>query len=257
MARTRLLSPGFFLNEALCDLHPLTRILFQGLWVLADREGRLKDRPRRIKHEVLPYDDHDADRALYDLGCAGFVTRYSVNGENYIQINNFQKYQKPHQREAESSIPAPDAVGSVRHDLGSAQPGKGNVEPSPRCSVSVSVSDPVSVSDRDEQRPALARAKPRTAGGSGKNFGRVFLHRWQIDQLIDRLGELSDTFLLDEWVDGLNEKLAGKALPRDIWPWVQDEFQAEITRRSLPTAKAANGVDLELVKSLIERDGRP
>jgi len=34
----------------------LARLLYPGLWMLADREGRLEDRPLRIKAEILPYD---------------------------------------------------------------------------------------------------------------------------------------------------------------------------------------------------------
>src|SRR5262245_4448792 len=61
MARARLLKPGFFTNEDLVELPPAARLLFAGLWTLADREGRLEDRPKRIKLAVLPYDDVDVD----------------------------------------------------------------------------------------------------------------------------------------------------------------------------------------------------
>ena len=53
MARTRSIKPSFFDNEILGDLPPLTRLLFIGLWGIADREGRLEDRPKRIKKELL------------------------------------------------------------------------------------------------------------------------------------------------------------------------------------------------------------
>ena len=43
--RTRLLKPGFFMNEELARLPVRARLLFAGLWCLADREGRLEDRP--------------------------------------------------------------------------------------------------------------------------------------------------------------------------------------------------------------------
>jgi hypothetical protein len=36
-----------------------------------------------------------------------FINRYSVGGINYIQIVNWNKHQKPHHTEKESSIPAP------------------------------------------------------------------------------------------------------------------------------------------------------
>ena len=53
MARARNIKPGFFDNETLGELPALTRLLFIGLWCLADREGRLQDRPKRIKKELL------------------------------------------------------------------------------------------------------------------------------------------------------------------------------------------------------------
>lgn len=53
MARSRNIKPGLFKNEVLGVADPIYTILFQGLWVLADREGRLEDRPMRIKAETL------------------------------------------------------------------------------------------------------------------------------------------------------------------------------------------------------------
>ena len=67
MSRLRTLKPGFFLDDELADCPPLTRLLFAGLWVIADREGRLEDRPKRIKTETLPYDDCDVDAMLDEL----------------------------------------------------------------------------------------------------------------------------------------------------------------------------------------------
>ncbi len=57
MARTRQISPKFFKHEDLCALSPLHRLLFEGMWCEADREGRLEDRPRRLKAEILPFDN--------------------------------------------------------------------------------------------------------------------------------------------------------------------------------------------------------
>ncbi|MBK7082330.1 MAG: hypothetical protein IPH55_16930 [Betaproteobacteria bacterium] len=108
MARARNLKPSFFTNDKLAELDPLGRLLFAGLWTIADREGRLEDRPKRIKAEILPYDDADADRLLLDLQAAGFIMRYSVNGGRFIQVLAFTKHQNPHVREGPSTIPAPD-----------------------------------------------------------------------------------------------------------------------------------------------------
>lgn len=108
MARARNIKPAFFMNDDLADISPLGRLLFIGLWTIADREGRLEDRPRRIKAEVLPYDDCDVDSLLDDLQEHDFIIRYEVDGERYVQVTNFVKHQNPHVRETESTIPAPD-----------------------------------------------------------------------------------------------------------------------------------------------------
>ncbi|MEG1562118.1 MAG: hypothetical protein RR365_00495 [Bacteroides sp.] len=109
--RTRSIKPGFFNNDILGDLPPLTRLLFIGLWCLADREGRLEDRPKRIKKELLGYDDvnsDDVDEMLQELHKADFILRYEVQGERYIQVINFTKHQNPHVKEKGSEIPAPE-----------------------------------------------------------------------------------------------------------------------------------------------------
>lgn len=107
MARSRNIKPGFFGNEYLAELNPMARLLFAGLWCLADREGRLEDRPKRIKAETLAYDDCDVDKMLDDLMNAEeqFIVRYEVEGNKYIQISNFKKHQNPHKSEKLSVIP--------------------------------------------------------------------------------------------------------------------------------------------------------
>jgi len=111
MARARNIKPGFFLNEELAECEPLARLLFAGLWCIADREGRLEDRPKRIKAEILPYDDCDVDKLLNQLAKQGFIIRYEVDDKRYIQISNFLKHQNPHIKEAASTIPPPPEVG--------------------------------------------------------------------------------------------------------------------------------------------------
>lgn len=107
MARARNIKPGFFTNEDLAEIHPLGRLLFAGLWTLADREGRLEDRPKRIKAAVLPYDDYDIEELLTELSARGFILRYQVDERGYIWIPCFGKHQNPHHREGASLLPEP------------------------------------------------------------------------------------------------------------------------------------------------------
>lgn len=108
MARARNIKPGLFRNEILGIADPLYTILFEGLWVLADREGRLEDRPLRIKADIFPYRDGLSMDSMLDwLAVNGFIVRYEVSGAKYIEILNFKKHQNPHKNETESEIPAP------------------------------------------------------------------------------------------------------------------------------------------------------
>ncbi|UXE40641.1 hypothetical protein [Raoultella ornithinolytica] len=107
MARSRNIKPGFFTNDELAECHPLGRLLFAGLWTIADKEGRLDDRQKKIKAMLLPFDEADCDALLQQLNDHKFIIRYRVNGECYIQISNWKKHQNPHCKEAASEIPAP------------------------------------------------------------------------------------------------------------------------------------------------------
>jgi len=107
MARSRNIKPGFFTNDELAECSPYARLLFAGLWTIADKEGRLDDRPKKVKAMVLPFDDVDCNDLLQQLHSHKFINRYQVKDEQFIQINNWKKHQNPHCKEAASEIPEP------------------------------------------------------------------------------------------------------------------------------------------------------
>jgi hypothetical protein len=107
MMRARNIKPGFFKNDVLAECDALARILFEGLWCLADREGRLEFHPKRIKAEILPYDDCDIIKLIEQLRERGFITVYTFDNEFYLDIPTFTRHQNCHIKEAESTIPAP------------------------------------------------------------------------------------------------------------------------------------------------------
>lgn len=106
MPRIRSVKPGFFKNEVLCELSPWHRLAFEGLWMCADREGRMEDRPKRLKAEIFPYDDLDLDAIIWDLTAAGFVIRYERDGVRLIWVPTFRDHQHPRQDEADSVLPS-------------------------------------------------------------------------------------------------------------------------------------------------------
>lgn len=107
MARARNIKPGFFKNPELVELPFATRLLYIGLWTLADRDGYLEDRPKRIRMEIFPADDVDVEQGLSDLAKHGFIYRYTVDGNGYLHISKFLEHQHPHHAEKPSSIPRP------------------------------------------------------------------------------------------------------------------------------------------------------
>ena len=105
--RSRTIKPSFWDNEQLAECQPLSRLLFIGLWGIADRDGRLEDRPSRIKKILLAWDDCNVEMLLLELVERGFIIRYEVGGQKLIQVTNFVKHQRPHPREESQCLPAP------------------------------------------------------------------------------------------------------------------------------------------------------
>lgn len=108
MARIRTIKPQFFKNEGLAELPMVCRVLYIGIWTQADREGRLEDRPKRLKAEIFPYDNVNVDELLSKLQSAGFIVRYEFGDLKLIYVNNFLKHQCPNQKEPKSELPAPE-----------------------------------------------------------------------------------------------------------------------------------------------------
>lgn len=104
--RARNIKPGFFSNELLGTYDPIISLMFAGLWCLADKDGRMEDRPLRIKAELFPYRDGlDVNGYLTVLERDGFISRYEAGGIRYIQVENFAKHQTPHHTERPKGYP--------------------------------------------------------------------------------------------------------------------------------------------------------
>ena len=127
MARIRTVKPELFKNEQLAELPVSARLLFIGLFCLADKEGRLEDRPKRIKAEVFPYDNVDINDQLTRLQSAGFIKRYEVGEMKVIQVVNFTKHQRITGSEAltVSHLPEQGNTGETLWQQQGLQEGKG------------------------------------------------------------------------------------------------------------------------------------
>jgi hypothetical protein len=108
--RIRTIRPEFWESPQVGALCTSARLTFIGLWNLADREGRLKDRPEHIAIKLFPYDRLKPcrlDAWLGELARAGLIVRYQRGGEAYLAIPTWRRHQRPHPHEAPSEIPPP------------------------------------------------------------------------------------------------------------------------------------------------------
>lgn len=121
--RIRTIKPEFWSHEDIADLAPICRLLFIGLWSMADRRGRLEDRPRRIKASVLPYDEADIDDLLNQLHAAGFIIRYTLNELELIQVVGFEKHQRINGKEAETESEYPEHTPGSEREAPGKHPG--------------------------------------------------------------------------------------------------------------------------------------
>lgn len=133
MARIRSVKPEFWADE---DLAAQTsrdaRLLYIGLWNLADEHGRLRGDPRFLKGQVFAYDDDlspaDVERLVDELVAAGKVQRYRSGSSTYLFLPNLAKHQRLEAAKVESRLPGPPdpdepaPMATVRADLSARDP---------------------------------------------------------------------------------------------------------------------------------------
>jgi hypothetical protein len=130
MARTRSIKPSFFKNEYLAECEPMARLLFIGLWTLADSQGRMEFRPLRIKAELFPYENCDILGLLKQLADKGFVRAYESGDVRVLEIPTFGDHQRCHPDERDEGLPPPDeSAETIVFPERNAKPGNPTLEP--------------------------------------------------------------------------------------------------------------------------------
>lgn len=103
--RARNIKPGFFKNEELGDLKYEERLLFIGLWCLADREGFFEKRPKKMVVEIFPY-DRNIDTEKLNKMLNNLMSKHLITcNDIYGFIPQFLEHQNPHPHEAKSTVP--------------------------------------------------------------------------------------------------------------------------------------------------------
>jgi len=217
--RIRYLKPEFFKDEHIKDLPFEVRLFYQGLWIMADRSGRLEDRPERLKAEIMPYDKIDVNKLLDLLAkpkndtYRPFIIRYKVDGEKYIQIIKWDKHQKPHHTEKPSSIPPAPPLNTKENGNG-------------KCS-----------SPELEERNSIATVRERLKNGiTPKTLFLEFVYL--TDQEYKKLIELYGIERIKDLIDRLNNYVGSTGKKYNshyhtILNWIRRDNPAPLPKRRI------------------------
>lgn len=107
MPRIRTIKPEFWVDEKIVQLPYDVRLLFIGLWNLADDAGRLKYRPDKLKYQLFPADKINLIPCIELLADKDLITIYydTEEDDEFIQILKFNEHQKI-SHPTESRIPS-------------------------------------------------------------------------------------------------------------------------------------------------------
>jgi hypothetical protein len=157
VARIRTIKPSFFKSRTIASLPLRARLTFQGLWCMADDEGRLVYDPRLVKADVWPLDDdvtaEDINADIDALTESAVIVRYTL-GEGskqreYLAISGWKEHQKIN-RPSVSVIPAPDGTVSAGQ--------------TPFTEEAVSAPETLAVGKKRNKERKGVKATPRTRG---------------------------------------------------------------------------------------------
>lgn len=116
MPRMRSMKPEYWKDQDLVEELPGprgrdARLLYPGLWCLADEFGRLRGDARFIKGELFPYDDDltpDVIDLLIDmLASTGRVIRYGYGKSRYLYLPKLAGHQRLEPQKTPSRLPPP------------------------------------------------------------------------------------------------------------------------------------------------------
>ena len=97
MARIRTIKPEFWTDEKIGILKRDERLLFIGMWNLADDQGVVKSNPAYLKGQLFSYDEDlriaSMNNWLSSLMKAQLIIPFTFNGEGYYLIRSFNEHQ--------------------------------------------------------------------------------------------------------------------------------------------------------------------
>jgi hypothetical protein len=113
----RMVNSELFKNVELGECEPLTRLLYIGMIVNADDEGRMRAHPKYLRSAIFPF-DHMNDRQIIEmrnsLAKKNLIVIYESDGSEYVNHPKWEKWQILRKdRMKQSSCPSPRAQTST------------------------------------------------------------------------------------------------------------------------------------------------
>ena len=111
--KKRNFNPELFSDDKLGECGVYALPLYLGLLCQSDSDGKLEDRPAKIKVKIFPYFDLDINLELNKLASCGFIDRYEVDGIKVIKIINFENLGITYNNEKASGLPEKPATDQL------------------------------------------------------------------------------------------------------------------------------------------------
>lgn len=253
MARTRYIKPEFFDSEKVASLSLAARLLFVGLWTLADRDGRFEMSPRRIRARLFPYDDAvDVTGLLNELIGRKMLQPYSApDGTALGFLPGFPKHQRPHPNEAKSVLP-PCPAEAVFAPLVTnvTSPNDACVQPS--ASTLTGTITGTLTSNGDGDQPPQSTASGGGVIVSAIDYEKAKRHNAYIgarlriphklhNDFVAALGGESPDTTLRAWYATVDEEIerTREAIVPDVWKFMERRFKAWATTQATDAEWAA------------------
>ena len=110
MARKRMIDPGIWSSEDFSKLTSFSKLVFIGLFSLADDEGRGKANPSYLKSMLFPYEEGirsaDIKKTLQEIASTMSVIFYTHDEKEYYALKSWGKFQTIN-KPTPSAVPAP------------------------------------------------------------------------------------------------------------------------------------------------------
>lgn len=180
MARARNIKPALFDNDELAENDPLGRLLFIGMWTIADFKGDFVWREKRIKAKLLPYDNCDIKKLAINLDQSGFIRFYSDGDEIYCNVTTFTDHQNPHKNERVKGSDIPSFTEDMRQavDLKRLTINRDKSGLEPECSHSDRADSLILIPDSLILNPNTLTPKSPSAQSASPSVDSVIFDYW-------------------------------------------------------------------------------